>query len=158
MELGPDGAFAVDLRNEEMKEHDYAPMRQAIIDLVENTKMKVLLCPEDKSQMEIGKEMIYDRLPKSILNRVVWRKDYWLTDEALTIYTHSSGLLGLEMHSPIMYIGNGIPAVVCRFKEQTSKGFMWEDIGLGNWLFDMDRPEQVRDLGSTVLKIAQNPK
>ena len=91
MELGPDEAFAVDLRNEEMKEHDYVPMRQAIIDLVENTKMKVLLCPEDKSQMEIGKEMIYDRLPKSILNRVVWRKDYWLTDEALTIQVRDLG-------------------------------------------------------------------
>ena len=88
-------------RNEEMKEHDHAPMRQAIIDLVEKTKMKVLLCPEDKSQVEIGKEMIYDRLPKSILNRVVWRKDYWLTDEAWTIYTHSAGLFGLEMHSPL---------------------------------------------------------
>ena len=119
-------------RNEEMKEYDHAPMRQAIIDLVEKTKMKVLLCPEDKSQVEIGQEMIYDRLPKSILNRVVWRKDYWLTDEAWTIYTHSAGLFGLEMHSPIMCIGNGIPAVVCRFKEQTTKGFMWEDIGLGD--------------------------
>jgi len=31
-----------------------------------------------------------------------------------------------------MCIGNGIPAVVCRFKEQTTKGFMWEDIGLGD--------------------------
>jgi len=204
MEFGPDGAFAIDLRNEEkaqafmreneleeknfmccipryrftpywkikdrpfneaahqrneeMKELDHAPMRKAIIDLVEKTKMKVLLCPEDKSQMEIGKEMIYDRLPKSILNRIVWRENYWLTDEALTIYTNSAGLFGLEMHSPIMCIGNGIPAVVCRFKEQTTKGFMWEDIGLGDWLFDMDRPEQVSHLGSTVLKIAQNPK
>ena len=41
--------------------------------------------------MEIGKEMIYDRLPKSILNRVVWRKDYWLTDEALTIQVRDLG-------------------------------------------------------------------
>jgi hypothetical protein len=33
-------------------------------------------------------------------------------------------LFGLEMHSPIMAIGNGIPAIVGRFAEQTSKGFM----------------------------------
>ena len=48
-----------------------------------------------------------------------------------------------EMHSPIMALGNGIPAIVCRFAEQTTKGFMWRDIGLGEWLFDLDQPGEL---------------
>ena len=71
-------------------------------------------------------------LPDDVKDRVVWRKDFWLTDEALSVYVRSAGLLGSEMHFPIMAVGNGIPAIVCRFEEQTSKGIMWRDIGLGD--------------------------
>src|SRR6478672_5119749 len=113
--------------------------------------MKVLLCPEDKTQMAIGKEMIMDKLPDDVKKRVVWRENYWLTDEALSTYVRSAGLFGNEMHSPIMCIGNGVPAIVCRFEEQTSKGYMWRDIGLGEWLFDMDNTDDVSRIVPTVL-------
>lgn len=145
-------------RNEEMKEHDHAPLREAIIEVVNNTDLKVLVCPEDRTQMAVGKEMIIDKLPADILKRVVWRPDYWLTGEAVSVYVRSAGLFGNEMHSPIMCIGHGVPAVVCRFEEQTTKGFMWEDIGLGKWLFDHDSAEDQRRIASTVLDIAQNPE
>lgn len=204
MEFGPDGAFAVDLRNdeaadrfldehgleagkflcciprlrytpywkikdrpfdeqrharnEEMKEHDHAPLREAIVAVVRETELKVLLCPEDQSQMAVGREMLYDPLPEEIRRRIVWREDYWLTDEALSTYVRSAGLFGLEMHSPIMCIGNGVPAIVCRFAEQTSKGFMWRDIGLEDWLFDMDRPDDVARIVPAVLEMAKNPQ
>ena len=192
MEFGPDGAFAVDLRNdeaadrvpprarpgrgqvplrhpappvhalladppqaddrggprkharnEEMKEHDHAPLREAIVAVARRTALKVLVCPEDESQMAIGKAMLVDPLPDDVKAKVVWRDRYWLTDEALSTYVRSAGLFGLEMHSPIMCVGNGIPAIVCRFQEQTSKGIMWRDIGLGDWLFDMDVEQDV---------------
>lgn len=145
-------------RNEEMKDHDHAPLRQAIIEVVNNTDLKVLVCPEDRTQMAVGKEMIIDKLPEHILKRVVWRPDYWLTGEAVSVYVRSAGLFGNEMHSPIMCIGHGVPAIVCRFDEQTTKGFMWEDIGLGEWLFDLDSIEDYERLPSTVLDIAQNPE
>jgi polysaccharide pyruvyl transferase WcaK-like protein len=206
MEFGPDGAFAVDLRNDDaaekflkehdlargkflcciprlrytpywkihnrkqtdedvrrfahstsLKEHDHAPLRQAIIEVVRNTDLKVLLCPEDQSQMDVAKEMLFDPLPEDIRKRVVHRSTYWLTDEALSTYVRSAGLFGLEMHSPIMCIGNGVPAVVCRFSEQTSKGFMWRDIGLEDWLFDMDKEDEVARIVPTVLGIAKDP-
>ena len=76
------------------------------------------------TQVEVGKEWIYDWLPAVVRKCVVWRDKFWLTDEALSVYVRSAGLFGLEMHSPIMAIGNGIPAIVGRFAEQTSKGFM----------------------------------
>lgn len=144
-------------RSEEMKEHDHAPLRAAIEAVVRQTPLKVLVCPEDQSQMEIGKVMLVDPLPDDVKKRVVWREHYWLTDEALSTYVRSAGLFGLEMHSPIMCIGNGVPAIVCRFAEQTNKGLMWRDIGLGDWLFDMDKPEEVARLTPTVLALAQDP-
>ncbi len=144
-------------RNEAMKEHDHAPLRAAIIAVIRNTPLKVLLCPEDMTQMTVGRELLYDQLPDDVRPRVVWREKFWLTDEALSVYVRSAGLFGSEMHSPIMAVGNGIPAIVCRFEEQTSKGIMWRDIGLGDWLFDFDDEEDCRRLPEAVLSFAKNP-
>lgn len=144
-------------RNEAMKEQDHRALREAIVAVVRETDLKVLLCPEDATQMAVGKEMFLDRLPDDVKRRVVWRDSYWLTDEALSVYVRSAGLFGSEMHSPIMAVGNGVPAIVCRFEEQTSKGIMWRDIGLGEWLFDLDVPADHDRIVPAVLDLARNP-
>ena len=144
-------------RNEALKESDHAPLLEAIIAVVRETKLKILICPEDKTQMAVGKEQLYDKLPADVQPRVVWRPNFWLTDEALSTYRRSAGLFGHEMHSPIMCIGNGIPAIVCRWAEQTSKGYMWRDIGLGDWLFDMDSEDEKKKVAAAVLALAKNP-
>ncbi len=144
-------------RNEEMKVSDHAPLLDAIIAVVRETKLKILICPEDKTQMAVGKEQLYDQLPADVKPRVVWRPNFWLTDEALSTYVRSAGLFGHEMHSPIMCIGSGIPAIVCRWAEQTSKGIMWRDIGLGDWLFDMDSEEDRKKVAAAVLALAKDP-
>ena len=143
-------------RNEEMKEHDIAPLRNAVIAVIQQTPMKVLLCPEDASQMKLNKDMIYDKLPEDVKTKVVWRENYWLTNFAQSVYSRSAGLFGNEQHSPILCISHGIPAIVCRFREQTSKGYMWKDIGLGEWLFDHDLDEAEKSLTPTVLAIAND--
>ena len=144
-------------RNEAMKEHDLAPLREAIVAVVRQTELKVLVCPEDMSQMALGKEMLVDKLPADVKPRVVWRPEYWLTDEALSTYARSAGLFGAEMHSPILCVGNGIPAIVCRWAEQTTKGIMWRDIGLGEWLFDFDNEAEVKAMPAAVLALAKDP-
>ena len=145
-------------RNEQMKEHDHAPLRQAIVEVVQQTDLKVLICPEDQTQMQVGKQLLYDKLPAEVRDRVVWRSDYWLTGEAISTYVRSAGLFGNEMHSPIMCVGHGIPAIVCRWAEQTSKGYMWEDIGLGSWLFNLDDEADVAKVVPTVLELAKHPE
>jgi len=144
-------------RNEAMKEHDHRALREAIVAVVRQTPLKVLLCPEDMTQMAVGREMFLDKLPADVRPRVVWRETFWMTDEALSTYVRSAGLFGSEMHSPIMALGNGIPAIVCRFEEQTSKGFMWRDIGLGDWLFDLDRAEDHARIAPAVMAMARDP-
>lgn len=144
-------------RNEAMKEHDLAPLREAIVAVLRQTDMKILICPEDQTQMAVGKEMLYDKLPDDVKAKAVWRPNYWLTGEALSTYVRSAGLFGTEMHSPIMCIGNGIPAIVCRWAEQTSKGIMWKDIGLSEWLFDLDNEDELKKVVPAVLAMAKDP-
>jgi hypothetical protein len=144
-------------RNEAMKAADHAPLLAAIQAVVRETKLKILLCPEDQTQMAVGKEQLYDPLPADVKPRVVWREKFWLTDEALSTYRRSAGLFGHEQHSPIMCIGAGIPAIVCRWAEQTTKGDMWRTIGLGDWLFDMDVEADKAKVSPTVLAMAKDP-
>lgn len=144
-------------RNEALKEHDHAPLRAAITAVIRETGLSVLVCPEDRTQMAVGRQLLVDPLPPDIRSHVVWREHYWLPDEALSVYMRSAGLFGNEMHSPIMCIGNGVPALVCRWAEQTSKGIMWRDIGLGDWLFDFDVEADVRRLPGVVLEVARDP-
>jgi polysaccharide pyruvyl transferase WcaK-like protein len=143
--------------NEQKKEADHAPLLEAIIAVARETPMKILLCPEDDSQMTITREMLLERLPADVLEKVVWRETFWLPDEAVSVYQRSAGLFGHEMHSPIMCIGHGVPAIVCRWAEQSTKGVMWRDIGLGEWLFDLDQPVEATQVASAVLAMAKNP-
>ena len=143
--------------NDRLKDHDHAPHRAAIERLARETDLKVLLCPEDETQMALGKEMILDRLSPPARARCAWKPDFWLTDEAISVYRRSAGLFGNEMHSPIMAIGNGIPAIVCRWETQTTKGLMWRDLGLDDWLFDFDQETEVARLPAAVLAMAKDP-
>lgn len=144
-------------RNEEMKEHDHAPLREAIIAVVRNTPMKILVCPEDATHMEVGKELLVDPLPQDVKAKVVWRKSFWLTDEALSTYVRSAGLFGNDMHSPIMCIGNGVPAIHCHQREKTTKGLMWRDIGLNEWYFSLDEEWDLPRIAPAVLDLARDP-
>ncbi|MDQ3813993.1 MAG: polysaccharide pyruvyl transferase family protein, partial [Armatimonadota bacterium] len=73
-------------RNEAMKEHDHAPLLEAIIAVTRQTAMKVLLCPEDESQMAITRDNLLAHLPADVKERVVWRETFWLPDEAISVY------------------------------------------------------------------------
>ena len=75
----------------------------------------------------------------------------------MSIYRKSAGMVSLEMHSPIMCIAQGIPAIVCRWAEQSSKGIMWRDINLGDWLFDFDHEDEVQRMPAAALALARDP-
>ena len=144
--------------NEQFKETDFAKVRAAVVAFVRETGMKILLCPECEDHMILNKEMILERLPGDVRAKTVWRSTYWLTDEAVGVYARAKGLLSMDMHSPIMALANGTPAIVCRWWQQTSKGTMWRDIGLGDWLFDMDEEGDSDNITRAVLSFARDPK
>ena len=124
--------------NERHAEADHAKMRRAIVAWVTGTGNKALLCPEMTYEVALLRPLLYDPLPDDVKSKVVVRPSYWLTDEAASTYRHAAALVSLEMHSPIIAVAGGRPAIHLRQPTDTRKGQMWRDVGLGGWLFEID--------------------
>ncbi len=140
----------------EMLEHDMELLRKLITAWIGETGMKVLLAPEMTYQMKLAREELYEKLPATLQAQVVVRDDYWLPDEATSVYARAAGLVSLEMHSPILAIGAGCPAIYVRQPTDTCKGRMWNDVGLEEWIYEIDHvtPE---DLIEAALVFARQP-
>jgi hypothetical protein len=107
-------------------------------------------------RLEDGNSSEFNKLPEEVKKKVVWREQYWLTDFAQRVYNRSAAFSATSSTARSCAIGHRVPAIVCRFKEQTSKGFMWRDIGLGEWLFDDDFDESEKGLTPAVLAIVDD--
>ncbi len=136
--VAPDLIRTREAENDRHREADHEKMRTAIIAWVKKTGMKALLCPEMTYQVELLKPLLFDPLPDDVKSRVVVRPGYWLTDEAASTYRRAAAIVSLEMHSPIIAIANGRPAIHLRQPTDTRKGQMWRDVGLQDWLFEID--------------------
>ena len=122
----------------EFAEPDHAKLRDAIINILDNTSMKILICAEMTYEVKLGKELIYDRLPDKYLSRIIWRDSYWRPDEAASVYAAAALVVSFEMHSPIIALAAGTPAIYLRQPTDTCKGQMWRDIGLSEWIFEIE--------------------
>jgi polysaccharide pyruvyl transferase WcaK-like protein len=136
--MAPDLVRAREAENERHREADHAKLRTAIVAWVKKTGMKALLCPEMTYQVELLKPLLFDPLPDDVRPNVVVRPGYWLTDEAASTYRRAAAVVSLEMHSPILAIAGGRPAIHLRQPTDTRKGQMWRDVGLQEWLFEID--------------------
>lgn len=139
--------------SERFKEGDHAKLREAIGRILAATDLKILICPEMTYQVELGKTMLYDRLPAESRGRVVWRDRYWRTDEAQTVYGQAHSMISVEMHSPILAVSAGVPAIYLRQPTDTCKGQMWRDIGLSDWILELDDCDGA-DIARAALSIA----
>ncbi len=142
---------AEDLRkdavNEQHKEADHAKLRHAMVEWVRKTGLKVLACPEMTHEVQVAKEMLVDPLPADVKANVVWRDTYWRPDEAGSVYARALAVVSFEMHSPIIAAAMGTPAFHLRQPEDTCKGQMWRDIGLSDWIFEIEtaRGEEIAE-------------
>lgn len=113
-------------------------MREAIIAWVRQTKQRVLLAPEMTYAVDRLRPLLFDPLPEDVKPFVTAMDRYWLTAEAASVYARAALILSFEMHSPIIALAAGTPAIVLRQPTDTRKGQMWRDIGLDRWLFEID--------------------
>ncbi|MBC2600199.1 polysaccharide pyruvyl transferase family protein [Puniceicoccus vermicola] len=143
--------------SEAYKKADHEPLRHAIISWVRSTGMKVLLCPEMTYEIELTKEQLLDPLPEDVRKNVVWRKTYWRPDEATSVYAHSFGILSMEMHSPILAFSVGAPGFYLRLPTDTCKGQMWRDIGLPEWIYEIEESDGT-DLALGLAQLVENPE
>jgi polysaccharide pyruvyl transferase WcaK-like protein len=124
--------------NEAFAERDHAKMREAIVAWVTEFKRKVFLVPEMTYEVPRLKPFLYDPLPREVKPSVAILDRYWLTAEAASVYAKAAAVISLEMHSPIMAVANGTPAVLLRQPTDTRKGQMWRDLGLDRWIVEID--------------------
>ena len=132
--------------NDKWKESDHAKLREAITAWVRQTGHKVLVCPEMTYQVDIMDELLIDPLPADIKAKVV-RRGYWLPDEATSVYAQAHTVLSFECHSPIMAAVTGTPCFYLRQPQDTIKGQMYYDLGLGDWTFEIEQTtgQQITD-------------
>jgi polysaccharide pyruvyl transferase WcaK-like protein len=142
--------------NERHRETDHAKLRHAIAAWVRETGRPALLCPEMTYQVELLRPLLFDPLPEEIRRRVVVRDAYWLPDEAASTYARAAAVVSLEMHSPIIAVANGTPALHVRQPTDTRKGQMWRDVGLGEWLFEVEASTG-EALAARLLEIHREP-
>ena len=124
--------------NDKYKEVDHEKLRTVMINWVRETGKKVLLCPEMSYQIDIMQELLIDPLPGDIKPYVSRMTDYWITDVAASLYKKAFAVISMECHSPIIACANNTPAYYIRQKEDTIKGQMYYDIGLSDWVFEID--------------------
>lgn len=152
----PDAAKAA--KNEEREMPDNAIVCAAIVEAVRNHGMKALLCAEQRTELPRAKRALYDRLPDDVKARCVVLRRFWSPDLALGVYRKSRCVFGIEMHSQVMALGNGIPACVFRHSGFGSKSGMWCDVGLEDWLLDIDTPDAERRAVAMVGGILADPE
>jgi hypothetical protein len=143
--------------NEEFAEVDHAKLREAVVSWVRETGGKALIVPEMTYQVDIIRPLVFGRLPDDVKPRVVPLDRYWLTDEAASVYRRASAVVSMECHSPIIALAGGTPALYVRQPTDTWKGRMYPDLGLGEWLVEVDEATGA-DLSGRLLAILADPE
>jgi len=136
-------------------ESDMAKMREVICHFVEKYGLKVMICPEMTYQVPLGRRYLYERLPESVKKHVVLKREYWITSEAESVYAKAKMLVSMDMHSPIMFVVEHKPAIMLRQAEDTWKGQMWRDLGMQDWILELNVTE-APEINACVDKILQN--
>jgi hypothetical protein len=144
-----------DAVNAQWVEHDLGKLREIITAWVRETGRQVLVCPEMTYEVELGLDEIYSKLPPDVQPNVKCLDFYWLTDVASAVFAQSAGVASLECHSPILAIEQGVPAIYVRQPTDTIKGQMYRDLGLADWIFEIEQ-DSAAVMSKSVLKFASD--
>ncbi|GAA4803778.1 polysaccharide pyruvyl transferase family protein [Olivibacter ginsenosidimutans] len=135
----PEQIREVDTLNDRYKEEDNAKLREAIVTWVRQTGFPVVVCPEMTYQLAIMDELVVQPLPPDVRSHVIKMDRYWFCDEAASLYASAVAVVSMECHSPIIACFNNTPAFYLRQPQDTIKGQMWYDIGLQDWVFEIEK-------------------
>lgn len=145
----------IDDLNNSKKEADHYKMREAMITWVRKTQNKVLVCPEMTYQVDIMDELLINPLPDDVRSHVL-KRGYWYPDEAASVYSRAFAVISFECHSPIISLTNNTPAFYLRQPEDTIKGQMYYDLGLRDWIFEIEETTG-KQISERLMGIYLNP-
>ena len=124
--------------DKEREEAHAAKIRQLIETWVDKTGHDVLICPEVEWEIEPSRKLILERLPQKVRSHVKFKNKFWLPDEAFSVYAKAEVIVSMEQHSIILALAAGTPVILPRFWENGRKAWMLRDLGIDEWLFDID--------------------
>lgn len=112
--------------------------RDIVTAWVNKTGGKVLIAPETFKEMGHNKRLIYDQLLPELQKSVVNLDEFWNADEAASVFARAHTVLCHEPHSPIIALANGTPIMHIFSEFHSPKCWMFKDIGLPEWLLEID--------------------
>lgn len=115
-----------------------AKYREVVTTWVRRTGYKALIAPEVKKEMEHNRRLIYDPLPGDVKAKVVNCEEFWNVDEAASVLARAHTCICHEPHSLIIALANGTPILHTYSESQGTKCWMFQDIGLPEWLLEYD--------------------
>lgn len=113
--------------------------RQLVEKWIGNTGMKVLICHETTASIRTAREYLWERLSDEARRHCVYVDRLWLPEQARSVYKRMRMFVSMELHSAILALSAGTPVVHHPLQESGRKREMFVDIGLDDWLFDIDR-------------------
>ena len=135
------------------REEDHAAkLRQMMTDYVKQTGENILICPEVIHEIEPARRLLLDPLPPDVRDHVRFKDDFWLPDEAYSVYRRAKAVVSMEMHSVILSLAAGTPTLHPRFVDCGRKAWMVRDVGLPEWLFDIDK-QPAEDITAELMAI-----
>lgn len=119
--------------NEYYAKEDHGKLQAAMTTYVRETGNKVALVPETIYALDVLGPWLKDGLPADVAGHVVVMDRFWLPDAAQSLFARAQAVVSLENHSPLLAAAAGTPFVMVHQPEDSFKGDMFIDIGLGGW-------------------------
>jgi hypothetical protein len=135
---------------------DHDKLQVAITAYIRQTGNKVALVPETIYALDVLGPWLKDGLPADVRNRVVTMDRFWLPDAAQSLFARAQAVVSLENHSPLLAAAAGTPFVMVHQPEDSFKGDMFIDIGLGDWYVPDINKATGEDISRMLIGIVSN--
>lgn len=122
----------------ERQEAQMAKLRAFLESWIAETGVPVLMALETRAAREPMRHWLDRDLSEQARNSMVWLEEFWASEEAFSVYERARIIMSMEMHSMIMGVKARTPVVHIPFRECGRKAHMLKDLGLGDWLVDID--------------------
>lgn len=143
---------------QQREDEHMARIRSFVTDWVQRTGTPVVLVPEVRFEIPLMHDNVYMKLSPEVRKKCVWMDKFWTTEQAYSLYRQAEMVVSMEMHSVIMALGIGTPVLMPQFAENGRKVWMLEELGFGDWIFDIDEPADMPRLLEAALKIHKDPR
>jgi len=135
-----------------------ARMRWFITQWVERTGQKVVLAPEVSSEVAAAHANVFLKLSPGVQAKCVELESFWTTEQAYSLYRRAQIVVSMEMHSVIMALSLGTPVLMPQFSENGRKVWMLDELGLRDWIADIDDPASPEAVLAAALTIHADPQ